>query len=297
MPMPSEIKSLFRDTLNLIALSIGVLSGIGQLLQFSRGLGRLVLQLIVVGCFLFVVIRVWFVYFLARNRQLREQLTEVHEQLTLQQVGHQDYLAAIERISDRENPYFDETLEVTVTIGADDEGDLITEKRQTNPHPRVTHLTMRPIVPEDKRVRLDGVSFKAEMTGLAGSITALPLRERPGFLRVWLVFDPAMTGPTNWVVRYRPEGLWRPLRDRGYDVLKWDDRLPRADGAPSALTEFTVRFVFPATDRQPSVTERNGWGVCKAPQKLNGSGGWEVLWRDDHPIGRRYVWDLAQPID
>ena len=106
-----------------------------------------------------------------------------------------------------------------------------------------------------------------------------------------------MTGPTNWRVRYRPEGLWRPLRARGYDVLRWDDRLPRADGAPSALTDFTVRFVFPESDRRPSVTERNRWGVCKPPEKIGGSGGWEIVWRDSHPVGRRYVWDLAQPTD
>jgi hypothetical protein len=298
MPISPELKSLFRDTFNVVVLSVGLVSGIGQLLQFSKGLGRLVLQLIAVACVLFLLIRVWFVYFVARNRQLRKRLEELNDQLTLQQAGHQHYLDAIERVSDRENPYFDETLEVTVTIGANDEGDAIIERRLTNPQPRVTHLTMRPIVPDEERVaRLEEISFKAELTGVAGSITDLPLRERIRFLRVWLVFDPAMTGPTEWEVRYHPKGLWRPLRERGYDVLKWDDRLPRADGAPSALTDFTVRFVFPESSRPPSVIERNGWGVCKDPQKINGSGGWEVVWRDDHPVGRRYVWDLAQPTE
>ncbi|MEV6491128.1 hypothetical protein AB0M20_21325, partial [Actinoplanes sp. NPDC051633] len=207
--------------------------------------------------------------------------------------GHHLYLLAIVRISDREQPLYTETLEVTVTIGEDDDSDRILEKRKTTPKPVVTHRTMRPIVPDEDRVaRLDDIAFKAEVKNAGGTITGLPLREQVRRLRAWLVFDPALTAPTEWQVEYRPKGLWRPLRERGWDWLKWDDRLPTADGGPTALTRFQVTFVFPGSDQPPSVKEQHGFGTQAEPQRSGG--GWAVEWRDERPAGRHYAWDLTQ---
>jgi hypothetical protein len=101
--------------------------------------------------------------------------------------------------------------------------------------------------------------------------------------------------PTEWQVEYRPRGLWGPLRERGWDQLIWDDRLPTASGTPSAFTRFEVTFTFPENDQPPSVKERQGYGVLTEPVQ-EPSGRWEVVWRDERPAGRRYVWDLTQAV-
>ena len=67
-----------------------------------------------------------------------------------------------------------------------------------------------------------------------------------------------------------------------------------ASGTPSAFMSFTTVFKFPPSDQSPSVRERNGHGVFTAPAQ-SPDRSWEVVWRDEHPAGRRYVWDLAQP--
>ncbi len=294
--MPTEVKGLVRRVLNYSVLVVGLASGVAQLAEFPAGVGRIILRAVLISCVLYFAARLWLVYFRAHAKRLRAELERVTQLLDMHQAGHQRYLDAIERISDRETPLFRETLEVTVTVGTDDDSDLIVEKRQTTPNPRVTHLTMRPIIPSDDErvVRLEEINFRAELRDGAGSITPLPLRERIGLLRVWLVFDPALTCETRWEVEYHPKGLWRPLRERGWDRLGWDDRLPTANGAPSALTSFVVRFVFPRSDQPPSVKERRGFGEQEDPTRDERSDEWVIVWRDEKPAGRHYEWDLNQ---
>jgi hypothetical protein len=241
------------------------------------------------------LLRYWQLYFIAKNQELRSHIAAETTKLASISRDHQQYVDAIERIIDREKTLFSETLEVTIWVGVDDEGDRIVEKRVTTPEPLVTHRTMRPIVPTDDEriVRLDEIAFKAHRQTF-GTITALPL-EQSRLLRVWMIFDPAMTTPTEWQVEYRPRGLWRPLRERGWDQLIWEDRLPTASGTPSAFTRFEVTFTFPENDQPPSVKERQGYGVFSEPVQ-DPSGRWEVVWLDEKPAGRRYVWDLTQAV-
>jgi len=185
---------------------------------------------------------------------------------------------------------------LTVTIGADDEGDTIVEHRHTIPKPRVTQRAIRPIVPDGKRILgMADIDFDSTLADIAGNITMLLLAKihRP---RVWLVFDPGLTEPFDWTIRYRPSGLWAPLRRKGFDHLAWTDRLPAGDGGNSVLTELVVKFLFPDGDRSPTVVERHGFGVCSAPQHLSAGEGWQIVWRDPHPAGRRYEWDVAQAV-
>jgi hypothetical protein len=104
-----------------------------------------------------------------------------------------------------------------------------------------------------------------------------------------------MTTPTEWQVEYLPRGLWNPLRERGWDQLVWEDRLPTASGTPSAFTRFQVTFSFPDSDQPPSVKERQGYGRISEPER-DVRGRWEVVWLDEKPAGRRYVWDLTQAV-
>ncbi|GAA0416777.1 hypothetical protein KZ829_05550 [Actinoplanes hulinensis] len=292
---PSTYHALFRGTLNASVVLIGLASGVAQLAEIPTRIGQWALTAISLACLLYFVVRLWQLAFVVRIRDLKADLRETTSRLALQQAGHQHYLDAIQRISDREKPLFTETLEVLVAIGADDDSDRIVEKRVTTPEPLVTHRTMRPIVPTDtdRLARLDEISFKT-LRPVGGTITALPL-EQTRLLRVWLIFDPAMTTPTEWQVEYRPRGLWRPLRERGWDQLVWEDRLPTASGTPSAFTRFQVTFSFPDSDQPPSVKERQGYGQMSEPER-DARGRWEVVWRDEKPAGRRYVWDLTQAV-
>ncbi|WIM95874.1 hypothetical protein ACTOB_008014 [Actinoplanes oblitus] len=286
---------MFRGTLNVLMMLIGLASGVAQLAEIPARAAQGTLTAVFLACLLYFVIRFWQIAFVLKIRQLRAELLEATRALALQRAGHQHYLDAIQRISDREKPLFSETLEVIVAVGDDDETDRIVERRTTTPEPLVTHRTMRPIVPTDTDGlnRLDGIEFKA-VRPVGGTITPLPL-EQTRLLRVWLIFDPAMTVPTEWEVAYRPRGLWRPLRERGWDQLVWDDRLPTASGTPSAFTRFVVTFTFPDSDQPPSVKERAGYGVLSEPVR-DQRGRWEVVWKDERPAGRRYVWDLTQPV-
>jgi hypothetical protein len=285
---PSAWGTWFRG----VVLVIGVASGVAQLAVFPAGVARVVLLAVALGSLLYFVILLWQHYFVAEVRRLRDQVSKEAGKLTLAQEGHQRYLDAIERISEREKPLFSETLEVTVWIGTDDASDRIVEKRTTTPDPLVTHRTMRPIIPtdDDRVVRLEEIDFRVQRAG--GGITSLPLREQIRMTRVWLVFDPALTTRTEWEVEYHPKGLWRPLREQGWDKLGWDDRLPTANGTPSAFTAFTVIFKFPRSDQPPSVKERQGYGDLSEPRE-DERGMWEVVWCDRRPAGHHYVWDLT----
>lgn len=288
-------QTLFRGTLNVSVVLIGLASGIAQLADIPTRIAQWALTAIFLACLLYFVVRLWQLAFVVRIRDLTADLQDANRLLSITQAGHQHYLDAIQRISDREKPLFSETLEVLIVIGSDDESDRIVEKRVTTPEPLVTHRTMRPIVPTDtdRLARLDDISFRT-VRPVGGTITALPLEEAR-LLRVWLIFDPAMTTATEWQVDYRPVGLWRPLRERGWDQVIWEDRLPTVSGSPSAFTRFQVTFSFPDSDQPPSVKERAGYGVVGEPER-DERGRWEVVWRDERPAGRRYVWDLTQAV-
>lgn len=274
---------------------LGAVAAVAQLGVFSPRVSRTLLYAVVLSALGHLAVWLWQFYYVQRVRQLRGELTRTAQALTDAEISHQHYVRAIERITDREKPLFSETLEVTVVVGSDDASDRIIEKRVTTPEPLVTNRTMRPIAPTDDEriVRLNGIEFTARRSD-GGEITTLPLREQINKLRVWLVFDPALSVETEWSVEYRPRGLWRPLRERGWDKLAWDDRLLKVNGTTSAFSRFVVVFRFPASDQAPGVLERQGLGELEDPKQAT-DGTWTVVWCDAEPAGRYYVWDLTRP--
>ncbi|MET8153530.1 hypothetical protein ACIBSW_22845 [Actinoplanes sp. NPDC049668] len=274
---------------------LGVVADIAQLSVMPTGFSRFLLIAVFLTGLLYLVIQIWHLFFLEKVRELRGEVAA--GALTLSEVrsAHQRCLEAIERTSDRERPLFSETLEVTVIIGKDDDADLVVEKRITTPAPLVTNRTMRPIVPTylERICSKDDIGFTAHREG--GEITVIPLREQINALKLWLVFDPAMSVPSEWRVEYRPKGLWQPLRKQGFDHLGWDDRLQTTNGTPSAFTFFSISFHFPAGS-SPIVKELHGHGELSPPDK-NDDGTWKVVWRDKDPAGRRYDWDIGQALD
>jgi hypothetical protein len=311
-PMPNRPSSrkLFRGFLEFLALLVGVAAGVAQLAGFSTGLSRIVLIGVSASCILFVIVRVLLAYYVKRVKALERENVRLHaeaeeriakvqeeasQRIATLEVGHQAYVEAIDRIIDQEGPIYSETLELTVTIGTTDAEDTIVERRRTIPKPRVTQRAIRPVVPNDDRlVALGDIDFGSTLANVTGTITVLPLTatSRP---RAWLVFDPGLTEPFEWEIRYRPVGIWAPLRKAGFDYLVWNDRLPAGNGGNSVLTELVAKFVFPGGG-PPSVQELHGFGDTSPPERINGGDGWLVEWRDPRPAGRRYEWDLAQPV-
>ncbi|MDR7277864.1 hypothetical protein [Catenuloplanes atrovinosus] len=305
--------------------AIGVASGVAGLAGFSRGASRLVLLLTAVVCGLIVVVRLWTIFVLRRNKELRTRIRRLQtDNAALQAENdalagtnrtirddharilgerdhlvdeHNRYVGAIQRIIDRETPAFEEELEVTITVGAEDEDDVVVERRRTRPRERVTHRSMRPIVPAGRQARvcrLADIGYRVRFLDDGAPVEQFALIEDVGHLRVWLVFDQPLVDEADWEVTYRPAGLWRPLRQRGRDVLRWRDQLITADAKPSALSSFTITFLFPGDRPAPWVTERHQLGSV-VPARRTGGGQWEVRWSDPAPAGRYYEWDLLQP--
>jgi hypothetical protein len=300
------MKKPFQGFLTYVAFIVGVVSGIAQLADFSHGLGQMLLTAVGISCLLFLIVRITLSYYVRLGGQRRRELAEAKRLIDTLQVGHQRYVDAIDRIIDQEGPIYAESLEITVTVGIDDDGDTIVERRRTTPKPRVTQRAIRPIVPNDgvdRIVTLDDLDLSYSLqdptgdrvyslTDIAGGITTLPIG-RNGKPRAWLVFDPGLTEPFDWMLHYRPAGLWKPLRRDGSDWLKWNDRLPAGAQSNSVLTDLVVKFVFPAGERQPTVSELHGFGTVSAPARRDG-GGWVITWQDPRPQGRTYEWNLAQ---
>ena len=297
MPRQVQAQRVFRGFVSFAALIIGVGAGIAQLAGFSDGLGRVVLTIVGISCLLFLIVRFSLLYYVKRGGQLRRELAEANQRMVTLQVGHQRYVDAIDRIIDQEGPIYEESLELTVTIGADDDGDTVLEHRRTVPKPRVTQRAIRPIVPDtgERFLGVDDIELDCALADIAGNITVLQLAKnhRP---RVWLVFDPGLTEPFDWTIGYRPRALWAPLRKDGFDYLAWNDRLPAGTSGRSVLTELVVKFLFPDGDRAPSVVERHSFGELSPPRHLSAGKGWQIVFRDPTPAGRRYEWDVAQAV-
>ena len=297
-------EKLLREFTSFVALIVGLGSGIAQLMGWTTGVGRVVFIGLCVISFLYLIVRFAVLFYVRRidqarqerddaRRAMEELRRETREELAVQQVAHQSYVEAISRIIDQEGPIYSESLELTIMIGTADDGDMIVERRVTTPRPRVTQRAIRPIVPEgsDHLIGLDDIGLHCKIENIAGTITPRPLSPT-GKPRVWLVFQPGLTETFTWQISYCSRGLWAPLRKRGSDYLIWNDRLPAGNGAKSVLSELTVRFVFPASDKAPTVHERHGFGRGSAAEPREG--GWVVVWTDPEPAGHRYEWDLAQ---
>jgi hypothetical protein len=294
---------ILRAFVNFTALAVGISAGIAQLADFSDGVGRWVLTAVGIGCLLFLVVRFSLHYYVRRAGQLKEEVDRVNQRAATVELRHQRYADAIDRIIDQEGLIYTESLHLVVTIGTDDAGDAIEERRRTTPRPRVTQRAIRPIVPDGSAalVRLEDICLSATLhTAVTGNITPLPLPSHRG-PRVWLVFDPGLKSPFDWNVTYHPAGLWRPLREHGFDHLVWTDRLPADNGGGSVLDDLRVEFRFPDVDgRPPHVEELHNFGEFRPIRQITRDDGkvdhWVVEWRDAQPSGRRYEWRLAQAV-
>ncbi len=206
------------------------------------------------------------------------------------------YMQAIERLCDRQVALFDEEVRTEIVVGRNDAEDVVSQETSTTPTPLMTQRLIRPIAPFHLRrpARLSKIKFSCQVNeGDDGpvSVTTLPILNTAGYLRVLLLFEPALTKKTRWTLRYQPHGLWRELRKNNRDILIWNDRFPF--NGRSSMTDFRVRFVFKDPKFKPNVEEQNGQGEILSRNQMV-TGEWVIEWNDPHPQGYRYEWQITR---
>ncbi|MBE3201253.1 hypothetical protein IHE48_09670 [Frankia sp. CH37] len=207
----------------------------------------------------------------------------------------EDVICDIEDVVTRQAAPHDEVVHVRITIGRTKDDDRVEEEVHVTPNSQVVNRLIRPIMPYHWRRpdRLRDIEFDCSVDESDDGqvlVRARPMLHQE-YLQIWLIFTPTLTKPTVWRFWYRPRGLWNELREKDRDRLVWNDIMPSNGRSP--LTDFTITFVFADPGFKPGVTERNGYGTVKGPDRSE-TGEWVVEWRDPSPQGRRYEWTITR---
>ncbi len=219
-------------------------------------------------------------------------IRRLEEELALRKRQIDSYEAAVQLIIDRQFPLFDERVEITVTIGRHAGEDMVVERHWTTPIPYLVYRVIRPITPATGTVDypLDSVSPTCEVVGMDVGVAAQSVADEEGRPRLLILFQPGLTTPTEWVLRYRTPGLWDPLREYGSDSLRWSAGTldgQHADG----MSDLTVHFVFPPGAESAAVAERRGLGGVEADDR-----GRRITFRDRTKAGGPYEWRLTMSL-
>jgi hypothetical protein len=198
----------------------------------------------------------------------------------------------VERIVDRQFPLFEEEVEITVTVGARSGEDTIVERHRTTPKPYLVYRLVRPITAQHGRVRpgFDELGLTCEIDGADVGTAILPVSENSGGVLVLLLFQPGLSRPMDWSLRYRAPRLWDPLRTDGFDRLAWSPSTRDGREPTIAITDLTVHFVFPPDLRNTGVRETGDLGTV--PVRTGAAGERRITWRDPAPSAHTYEWEL-----
>lgn len=230
-----------------------------------------------------------------RIRKLRREITELRSQMARERAEHEHQIStftrSITRIADREKFLYSEEVHLTVEVGSDGENDRITERRITTPQPFLSHRTLHLIVPTGRSdvAKVHDLDLTWNCVGRAVNMEILPIVETVGKTRILLIFYPGFGEASEWVLSYRPKGLWDPLRENGSDYLAWDGRAPHGVNE-RFISSFTVSFIFPEGSRRVGV--QGNRGVGSEPERLP-TGQWKIEWTDPNPAAFRYTWDIV----
>ena len=73
---PSKYQTVFRGTLNVLIVLIGLASGVAQLAEIPARAAQWALTAVFLACLLYFVIRFWQIAFVLKIRQLRADLLD-----------------------------------------------------------------------------------------------------------------------------------------------------------------------------------------------------------------------------
>ncbi|WP_261556478.1 hypothetical protein [Frankia tisae] len=230
-----------------------------------------------------------------RIRKLRREITGLRTQMDHEREEHErqmaTYTRSIARIADREKFLYNEEVHLTVEIGRDAAEDRITERRTTTPRPFLSHRTLGLIVPtgQNKVHKVHDLDLTWNCVDRAVNMDVLPIVEVSGKTKILLIFYPGLGETFEWILSYRPKGLWDPLRENGSDYLAWDGRAPHGVNE-RYISRFSVSFIFPEEHFRVGVLGNRGVG--SDPERLP-TGQWKIDWTDPHPTAFRYTWDIV----
>jgi DNA-binding CsgD family transcriptional regulator len=201
------------------------------------------------------------------------------------------YAEAVRGLVDRQFVLFEERVEITLVIGDQHGQDLVIERRWTTPRPYLVYRILGPIVPwpEGPPFELDDLALACTVHGQDIQVEIHAVRdvnERPLLL---ILFQPGLSGDTEWVLRYKSPGLWSPLRSSGQDSLTW--ATATFDQRHAATTsELTLKVVFPVSWTGERLTEESHLGTIHAERLPTGQT--QLTWHHDTPHAGAYRWLL-----
>jgi DNA-binding CsgD family transcriptional regulator len=203
------------------------------------------------------------------------------------------YDAVLRRLVGRHLTLFKERVEITFTVGDQDEQDRVTERRWTTPEPYVVYRTSRPIVTEawEEGLDPDGLELACAVVGRDVHVDLFAVVEPDSRPLAVAVFQPGLAEETEWRLDYRSTGLWAPLRAGGADRFGWSTATsePAPGARPDTVTvsEITFRLVFPAGWTDVGLVERTGAGT------VSGAGPRELRWTDTAPSAGKYEFGVT----
>jgi DNA-binding CsgD family transcriptional regulator len=199
------------------------------------------------------------------------------------------YDAAMRQLIDRQFPLFEESVEITVTVGGFPGEDLVVERHRTKPKPYLVYRVARPIMLRRSPVPpFDDLGLTCEVVGQDMGVAVQPVLEPHDRLLVLVFFQPGLKETTEWVLRYRTPGRWDELRAEGQDTLVWSTSTLDSASTPG-IGDVTFYFDLPGED--VTVTQRHQTGDFKE-DRLPG-GGTRVTWHNFVP--GRHEWTLRTP--
>jgi hypothetical protein len=294
---------VLRDAVLLGITLVGLVSGVAGLLVAGEA-GRMALRGIAALCIIYALVHVFNYLLVQDKRALQLKLDQKTEELAKRTREYQRYkeravldrqrcLGAITRLVDRQTLQYEEELEVTVVIGADDTGDMIVERHVTTPTPYLIYRSLRPVLPQNTATipTFHDLGMTACAINEEGiTFTILPLVETGPGMRVLIIFEPPVDSMLIWTLSYHPKGLWTPLRQDEIDFFNWDARTPLGRLNESTYTRLQIKFEFPQGTSSLMVRERRGRGTT-----THEPGTPCVVWQAESPLGTEFEWDLSMP--
>lgn len=207
------------------------------------------------------------------------------------------YADAFARLADRHLALVEERVELTFSVGGADGRDHVLERRWTRPKHYLVYRILRPIVADPgsaaEPLDPDELVIDCSVPGADVRTEVCSVLDAEGLPQTVVLFQPGLSGETEWLLRYRSPSLWEPLRRTGRDTLTWATGTADRRNRPT-LTELTVHVVFPASWRDPGLVEQSGYGVVTS--ELLAGGRTRVTWHhggsEDPPITAAYDWVL-----
>jgi DNA-binding CsgD family transcriptional regulator len=199
------------------------------------------------------------------------------------------YDAAMRQLIERQFPLFEESVEITVTVGRTAGEDMVVERHRTKPKPYLVYRVARPIMLRHSPVLpFDDLGLTCEVVGQDMGVAVQPVLEPHDRLLVIVFFQPGLKDTTEWVLRYRTPGRWDRLRAGGEDTLVWSTSTLDSASTPGIGD---VTFYFDLPTEGATVSQHRQTGDLKE-DRLAG-GGTRLTWHNFVP--GRHEWTLRTP--